>query len=110
MALVVAAFTGACSGGAPRGNPLISGFDNMPEDVREACDLARVRCTRCHTIERPLRARVKDPSHWQRYVRRMRLQPDSGISARDEPTLVRCLVFRSFGDEGLKTIEKEPSL
>ena len=35
--------------------------------------------------------------------------PGSGISARDERTILRCLVFRSFGDDGLKKIEGRES-
>ena len=107
VAVIVAAFTGACSSGAPRPNPLLSGVENPPERVREGCKIARVRCTRCHTIDRPLRAHVENPQHWQRYVRRMRLHPGSGISSSDEKKIIRCLVFRSFGNEGLKSIEKE---
>ena len=44
---------------------------------RIAC--SRVRCSRCHTLARPLNAHITDPQHWIRYVARMRRQPGSGI-------------------------------
>jgi hypothetical protein len=75
-----------------------------PVDVRLGCALAETRCTRCHTIDRILSARVGSPAHWQDYVHRMRLQPQSGILPDEERPILGCLVFRSFGADGLATL------
>ena len=79
-----------------------------PVEIRLGCALAENRCTRCHTIDRILGARVVSPQHWQAYVHRMRLQPESGIMPDEEPPIVRCLVYRSFGEQGLATLAAEP--
>jgi hypothetical protein len=77
-----------------------------PPDVAAACDLAARRCSRCHPIERLLLAQVSRPAHWVRYVERMRRQPESGISEAEGQTITRCLVFRSFGADGLRALEE----
>jgi hypothetical protein len=78
-----------------------------PVAVRLGCALAENRCTRCHTLDRIIDARIDSPSHWQAYVHRMRLQPQSGILPDEEPPILRCLVYRSFGDAGLATLPAE---
>jgi len=75
--------------------------DDAPVAIRADCALAERRCTRCHTIDRILSARVVSPAHWQAYVHRMRLQPQSGIPADEESPILQCLVYRSFGSGGL---------
>ena len=80
-----------------------------PLEIRTGCALAESRCTRCHAIDRVLNARVDSPAHWQQYVRRMRLQPQSGILPDEEDPIARCLVFRSFGAPGLAALRPEPT-
>jgi len=75
-----------------------------PVEVRLGCALAESRCTHCHTIDRILNARVDAPVHWQDYVHRMRLQPQSGILPDEEPPILRCLVYRSFGAPGVASL------
>lgn len=63
-----------------------------PASIVAACQLAQVRCSRCHTVDRIVHAHVTD---WLPQVRRMRLMPGSAIPPREEPDIVRCLVFRN---------------
>ncbi len=63
----------------------------VPAEVRDDYELFAHRCSRCHTLARPLTARVDDIDHWRRYVSRMRRQPGSGIALDDEPGLLRFL-------------------
>ena len=70
-----------------------------PVEVRTACAVAESRCTRCHTIDRILNARIDSPASWQIYVHRMRLQPQSGILPDEEAPIWRCLVYHSFGSK-----------
>ncbi len=103
--LVVIAGCGTSTGNATL---LTDGMNPPPSDeVREQCALTAVRCTRCHTIERLLNARVQSPEHWQKYVTRMRLMPGSRISIADENRIVNCLVYRSFGQSGLDDLRKQ---
>lgn len=76
-------------------------------EIRTSCALAESRCTRCHTIDRVLAARVESPSHWQAYVHRMRLQPQSGILPDEETPITKCLVFRTFGAPGLAQLSAD---
>jgi hypothetical protein len=84
-----------CSANASYSNPLV--VEGMSSDITAACDVAHQRCSRCHTVERLLRARVTSPRHWRNYIEKMRLKPSSGISTTDASMIKRCLVFRSFG-------------
>jgi hypothetical protein len=69
-----------------------------PPDVRDACAVTERKCSRCHTIDRVIVAQVTSPRHWETYISRMRRMSASGISEADGRTVLRCLVFRSFGE------------
>jgi hypothetical protein len=64
-----------------------------PPDIKAAYEVFAVRCSRCHTLARPLNARIDDPQHWVRYVARMRLNPSSGINAKDGQIILRFLLY-----------------
>src|SRR5262249_13953278 len=64
-----------------------------PEDIQAAYKVFAVRCSRCHTLARPLNARIHDPQHWVRYVARMRLNPASGINAKNGEIILRFLLY-----------------
>ena len=105
--LVLALLVGACASDgnsfvaeAPRGEP-------PPSAVVDACDLARTRCSRCHTPERIQHASNTQPADWQRTVHRMRLMPGSAIRTDEESALVRCFVFRMSGNAGLARLSQE---
>ena len=77
---------------------------SFPPAEEKGCEVAAHRCNKCHPLERVLLARPATPYHWERYVERMRLQPASGISVDDAKVITKCLVFRSFGEDGVKTL------
>ncbi|MFO0727466.1 MAG: hypothetical protein U1E65_27055 [Myxococcota bacterium] len=60
-----------------------SEIQKLPPEVAESYALFAQRCSRCHTLARPLSAHISDPEHWKHYVARMRRQPGSGISDAD---------------------------
>jgi hypothetical protein len=64
-----------------------------PAEIQAAYEVFATRCSRCHTLARPLNARIDDPKHWIRYVHRMRLQPGSGIDARNGEIILRFLLY-----------------
>lgn len=97
----------ACPNGKQSENPLLRDIENPSKTVQEGCQLARQKCTRCHTMERILATNPSNPHAWRRYVRRMRLMPSASIQVAEEPKIVQCLVFRAFGAEGLASLEGE---
>ena len=92
-----------CGAGPSSGAVFTQGRDPPPE-IAQACDLTSRRCSRCHPLERLLIAHVTRPSSWEWYVDRMRHQPESGISEDEGRIIVRCLVFHSFGPQGLRSL------
>jgi hypothetical protein len=72
-----------------------------PQEIRDACELAAHRCSQCHSADRIVEVRAGDPAVWQLYVRKMRQKPGSDIGETEQPIIVRCLVYRSFGQAGL---------
>lgn len=69
----------------------------VPPALRADYELFADRCTRCHSISRPLSARVRDRAHWVNYVERMRRQPGAMITAEEGERIVGFLVW--FHDE-----------
>lgn len=68
----------------------VSGY---PKDIQAAYEVFAVRCSRCHTLARPLNARIHDAQHWERYVARMRRNPSSGINASNAEVILRFLLY-----------------
>ncbi len=65
-------------GGLP--GSVVAGY---PKEVAQSYALFARKCSRCHTLARPLAASIQDPEHWEIYVARMRRHPGSGISVAD---------------------------
>lgn len=65
----------------------------LPEDVRADYDVFARKCSKCHSLARPLQSGITDDEQWVNYVRRMRRQPGSGISPEDETVILRFLKF-----------------
>lgn len=68
---------------------------SVPPELRGDYQLFAHRCSRCHSLARPLMAHVDDPAHWAAYVERMRRQPASGIAPEDVPGILRFLTWYS---------------
>lgn len=66
---------------------------SYPPDIQAAYKVFAVRCSRCHTLARPLNARISDPQHWIRYVARMRRQPGSGINHGNADVILKFLLY-----------------
>jgi len=77
--------------------PRTEGLDasKLPEDVRADYDVFARRCSKCHSLARPLQSGITDDEQWSNYVRRMRRQPGSGISPDDEQVILRFLRYYS---------------
>jgi hypothetical protein len=49
------------------------------------------RCSKCHSLARPLNSGIDSDEYWKLYVERMRRQPGSGISEADTVPILRFL-------------------
>jgi len=65
----------------------------MPENIRADYALFANRCSKCHSLARPLTANITDDEQWVLYVNRMRRQPGSGISRTDQEGILRFLKY-----------------
>lgn len=75
-----------CAGGRPE--PETS---SVSPDVRADYAVFAVRCSKCHSLARPLSSGIDDDGYWRTYVAKMRRQPGSGISAEDSVAILRFL-------------------
>jgi len=93
--LAVVGVSIAISCATTTGNRIGDSLDTSqyPPDIRDAYKVFAVRCSRCHTLARPLNARINDPQQWVRYVQRMRLNPASGINAKNGEIILRFLLY-----------------
>lgn len=67
----------------------------LPDSVRPDYDLFALRCSKCHSLARPLSRGIVDDDYWALYVARMRRQPGSGISVEDTVAILRFLHYYS---------------
>ncbi len=107
---VVIAVVVTLTGCASEVNPLLAELpqsEPVPQRIADACDLARTRCSRCHTTDRILSTRMSRPEDWRSAVHRMRLMPGSAIRTDEEARLVSCFVFRMSGNAGLARLSRE---
>ena len=72
----------------------------IPSDLRADYAIFEQRCSKCHSLARPLTSGIDDDEYWKRYVERMRRQPASGISPEDEVPILRFLHY--FSEEQKK--------
>lgn len=80
-----------CAGGAGEGMEQRS----LPPDVRSDYVVFAQRCSKCHSLARPLQSGIEDDVFWEHYVARMRAMPGSGISEDDSVKILRFLHYYS---------------
>ncbi len=71
----------------------------MPADLRPDYALFALRCSKCHSLARPLTSGIDDDNYWIDYVARMRRQPASGITAEDTVGILRFLHYFSMEEK-----------
>ncbi|UJR83292.1 hypothetical protein [Sandaracinus amylolyticus] len=90
----------------------------LPASMRAPYRRFEARCSRCHSLSRPLSAPVQSVEHWQRYLARMRRMPGSGINQGDAAMILEFLTYyttvmrreeeaQSQGGEVLETVPSE---
>jgi len=93
--LVLFALATGCRGAGAH-EPEGAETSSMPADVRADYDVFAQRCSKCHSLSRPLNSGIDDDEYWKAYVARMRRQPGSGISPQDEVVILRYLHYFSL--------------
>jgi len=93
LCLITPIVIASCAGadGYRRGDTL--DVSTYPPDMQRAYEVFAVHCSRCHTLARPLNARIDDEQHWVHYVDRMRRNPASGINAKNGQVILRFLLY-----------------
>jgi hypothetical protein len=93
-AVAAVATLAGCSGWLARSS---EEFDptTLPENVRGDYAVFAERCSKCHSLARPLTSGIDDDEYWAMYVARMRRQPSSGISLEDTVVVLRFLHYFS---------------
>jgi hypothetical protein len=82
---------------------------SYPKDIQDAYEVFAVRCSRCHTLARPLNAHIHDAQHWERYVARMRRNPSSGINEKNAGIIIRFLLYYMHQQDKAEGELDEPS-
>ena len=67
----------------------VSGY---PAEMQKAYKLFAGKCSKCHTIARPINTMMTRPE-WERYVKRMMHKPNSGISDKQGKEIFDFLVY-----------------
>lgn len=91
LAIAAAALVTLTASGCER----TEGLDpsKLPENIRADYRLFAHKCSKCHSLARPLTANITDDEQWVLYVNRMRRQPGSGISREDQEGILRFLRY-----------------
>jgi hypothetical protein len=63
-----------------------------PAPMQSAYKLFSTKCSKCHTIARPINTMMKR-DEWERYVKRMMHKPNSGINDNQGKQIFEFLVF-----------------
>jgi hypothetical protein len=63
-----------------------------PPEMQKAYKVFSSKCSKCHTIARPINT-VMTRAEWERYVKRMMHKPNSGISDNQGKEIFEFLVF-----------------
>lgn len=73
-----------------------------PDEQKAAYKVFAKKCSKCHTIARPVNSDFVLPSEWERYIKRMMFKPNSEMSDADGKKIYRFLVY----DASLRKPEK----
>jgi len=64
-----------------------------PAEQKTGYKLLTKKCSKCHTIARPINSEFVLPAQWQRYIKRMMFKPNSQMSDADGKRIFQFLVY-----------------
>jgi hypothetical protein len=88
-AVVASVAAVSCLNASSRGDGL--DVSMLPADQRADYDVFAQRCSKCHSLARPLQSGIDSDDFWAAYVEKMRRMPSSGISPEDTVPILRFL-------------------
>ena len=71
---------------------------DYPADQRERYEVFAVKCSKCHSLARPINARLP-AEEWQGYVKKMARRPGSGINDEAAQRITEFLRYYSTRQE-----------
>lgn len=89
---------------SPSDEKTLAQFDSGPEtidvssypaDMQAGYKVFAQRCSKCHTLSRPISSDYATKDEWSRYVKRMMRKPGSGINKKDGKLIFEFLVYDS---------------
>ena len=63
-----------------------------PEEMQTLYAVFTRRCSRCHTIARPINSDFK-PEEWRKYVLKMMRKPGSGLNPKTAEQIIKFLTY-----------------
>jgi mono/diheme cytochrome c family protein len=64
-----------------------------PDEQKAGYKLFAKKCSKCHTIARPINSDFVLPAQWERYIKRMMYKPNSQMNDQDGKTIYKFLVY-----------------
>jgi hypothetical protein len=98
VAFLASALAACGAGNVDRGDGLDA--RSLPPDVSGDYAVFAQRCSKCHSLARPLNSGIADDAFWRMYVEKMRRQPASGIREEDTIPILRFLHWYSVDQKG----------
>lgn len=68
---------------------------SYPSDMQEKYELFSRKCSKCHTLARPINSDYALPDEWSRYVKRMMRKPGSEIAPKEGKQIYEFLAYDS---------------
>ena len=75
--------------------PATIDVSKYPPEMQERYKLFAKRCSKCHTLARPINCDFALEDEWERYVKRMMRKPGSNLSAAEGKEIFEFLVYDS---------------
>lgn len=66
-----------------------------PKELQANYKIFEKTCSKCHSLARPINSSYALPDEWERYIKRMKRKPGSGISSGDAKAIYDFLVYDS---------------
>lgn len=79
----------------------------LPSEIQGDYAVFARRCSKCHSLARPLQSGIYNDEFWAHYVARMRAMPGSGITAEDEVQILRYLRYYAAEQRKLRGEEDD---
>lgn len=89
---------------AEKVDPRIAAYDKgpatidvstYPKDMQDRYKVFSAKCTKCHTLARPINCEFALEDEWERYVKRMMRKPGSNINAQEGKAIYEFLAYDS---------------